>query len=79
MGYIFGKIHLPASCFLIGFILGKDLENYFIQSVSASKGSLMVFFTRPIGWIIWLLIAASIAYAIIDNRNTKKREQQKQA
>lgn len=79
VGYIFGKIHLPASCFLIGFILGKDLENYFIQSISASKGSLMVFFSRPIGWIIWLLIAASIAYAIIDNRNTKKREQQKQA
>lgn len=73
VGYIFGKIKIPASCFLIGFILGKDLENYFIQSVSASKGSLMVFFTRPIGWVIWLLIVASIAYAIYDDRKSKKK------
>ncbi len=73
IGYIFGKIKIPASCYLIGFILGKDLENYFIQSVSASNGSLGVFFSRPIGLFIWLLIIISIAYAIYDDRNTKKK------
>lgn len=73
VGYIFGKIKIPASCFLIGFILGKDLENYFIQAISAQKGSLMVFFTRPIGWVIWLMIFASIAYAIYDNNKSKKQ------
>ena len=73
VGYIFGKIKIPASCYLIGFILGKDLENYFIQAVSASNGSLGVFFTRPIGLFIWLLIIISIAYAIYDDRNTKKK------
>lgn len=26
IGYLFGKIHLPKTCFLIGFILGKDLR-----------------------------------------------------
>lgn len=72
VGYIFGKIKIPASCYLIGFILGKDLENYFIQAISASKGSLSVFFTRPIGLFIWLLILASIAYAIYDNRKAKQ-------
>ena len=74
VGYIFGKIHIPASCFLIGFILGGDLENYFIQSISAANGSLLVFFTRPIGWIIWLLIFASIAYALWDNAKDKKKK-----
>ena len=73
IGYIFGKIEIPASCYLIGFILGKDLENYFIQSVSASNGSLGVFFSRPIGLFIWLLIIISIAYAIYDDKNTKKK------
>lgn len=72
VGYIFGKIKIPASCFLIGFILGKDLENYFIQSISSANGSLSVFFTRPIGWVIWILIIASIAYAIYDNKKSKK-------
>lgn len=72
VGYIFGKIKVPASCFLIGFILGKDLENYFIQAVSAANGSLTVFFKRPIGLFIWLLIIASVAYAIYDDRKSKK-------
>ncbi len=73
IGYIFGKIRIPASCYLIGFILGSDLENYFIQSISSANGSLVVFFTRPIGWVIWVLIFASIAYAIIDDRRSKKK------
>lgn len=73
VGYLFGKIKIPSSCFLIGFILGEDLENYFIQSISASNGSLLVFFTRPIGWFIWLLIFASVAYAIYDNNKSKKK------
>lgn len=72
VGYIFSKIKIPASCFLIGFILGKDLENYFIQSISASGGSLSVFFTRPIGWVIWLLIIISVVYAVMDDRKSKK-------
>ena len=79
VGYIFGKIKIPASCYLIGFILGKDLENYFIQSVSAANGSLGVFFSRPIGLFIWVLIIVSIAYAIYDDRNTKKKEAAKKA
>ena len=79
VGYIFGKIKIPASCYLIGFILGKDLENYFIQAVSAANGSLGVFFSRPIGLFIWVLIIASIAYAIYDDRNTKKKEAAKKA
>ena len=73
VGYIFGKIKIPASCFLIGFILGKDLENYFIQAVSAANGSLTVFFKRPIGLFIWLLIIVSVAYAIYDDRKSKKK------
>ena len=79
IGYIFGKIKIPASCYLIGFILGKDLENYFIQAVSAANGSLGVFFSRPIGLFIWVLIIVSIAYAIYDDRNTKKKEAAKKA
>ena len=79
VGYIFGKIKIPASCDLIGFILGKDLENYFIQAVSAANGSLGVFFSRPIGLFIWVLIIISIAYAIYDDRNTKKKEAAKKA
>lgn len=73
VGYIFGKIKLAAAPYLIGFILGGDLERYFIDSLKGSGGNLSVFFVgRPIAWVIWGLIFASIAYAIYDNRKFKK-------
>jgi putative tricarboxylic transport membrane protein len=75
LGYLFLKIKLPTAPYLIGFILGGDLEKYFIDSLKGSGGSLSVFFTRPIGWIIWILIFVSIAYAIIDDRKSKKAAQ----
>lgn len=69
VGYIFTKIKISAAPFLIGFILGGDLENYFIQAVQASGGSLSIFVTKgPIAWVVWLMILASVAYAVIDNR-----------
>lgn len=71
VGYLFKKLHFPSSCFLIGFILGSDLENYFIQAISSRDGSLMVFFSRPIGLVIWVLIAISIGYAVYDSRKSK--------
>lgn len=72
VGYLFDKIKLSPSCFLIGFILGVELENYFIQAISSAGGSLTVFFTRPLGWAIWVLIFLSIAYAIYDNRKSSQ-------
>lgn len=69
VGYVFTKVGVPAAPFLIGFILGGDLENYFIQAIQASGGSLSVFVTKgPIAWVVWLMILASVAYAVIDNR-----------
>lgn len=74
IGYLFKKFHFPSACFLIGFILGGDLEDYFIQAISSKGGSLSVFFTRPIGLVIWVLIILSIAYAALDAHKSKKQE-----
>ena len=72
--YIVTKIHLiMIPPMFIGFILGKDLEKYFVDSIKGSGGSLACFFTRPIGWVIWALIFASIAWAIFDNVRGKKQ------
>ena len=73
IGYIFMKIGLPTTPYLIGFILGGDLEQYFVDSLKGSGGNLGVFFSRPIGWVIWGLIAISLAYAAYDSRKEKKR------
>jgi putative tricarboxylic transport membrane protein len=72
LGFIFKKIKMPTVPFLIGFILGRDLEKYFVDTIKGSGGSLAPFVTHPIGWVIWLLIFASIAFAIWDNQRSKK-------
>ena len=74
VGYIFSKIGIPSAPFLIGFILGRDLEKYFVDSIKGSGGSLMCFFERPLGLGIWGLILLSIAYAVYDNKKSKKAE-----
>ena len=53
--------------------LGDDLEKYFVDSIKGAGGSLSVFFSRPMGWVIWGLIFASIAWAVYDGRREKKR------
>lgn len=68
IGYFFTKLKVPVTTFLIGFILGRDLEKYFVDSLKGSAGSFSVFFSRPIGNFIWVLIALSLAYAYYDNR-----------
>lgn len=72
LGYLLSKLKMPSTPFLIGFILGRDLERYFVDALKGSGGDLSVFITRgPICWVLWLLIAASIAYAVYDNRKSK--------
>jgi putative tricarboxylic transport membrane protein len=73
LGYLFSKIDLPATPFLIGFILGDDLERYFVDSLKGSGGSLSCFFTRPLAWVFWILIFASITYAIVSDRKEKAK------
>ena len=74
LSFIFIKIKLPTAPFLIGFILGGDLEKYFIEAVQANDYSLIAFFNRPIALVIWALIAIFLGYAIWDNVKGKRME-----
>ncbi|WP_138418059.1 tripartite tricarboxylate transporter permease [Aquibacillus sediminis] len=79
-GYIFPKIGVQIPAFLIGFILGTQAEKYFIDSLKGSGGDLTIFFTKgPIAIVLWILILASLIYAVIDSRKTKKKAENQQA
>ena len=67
LGYLMSKAGLPSAPFLIGFILGGDLEKYFIEAVKNNNYDLTVFFQRPIALVIWALIAVFLGYSIWDN------------
>lgn len=73
LGYIFIKLKMPTTPFLIGFILGGDLERYFIDALKGSGGDYSVFITRgPICWIMWVLIIASVWFAVYTELKSKK-------
>jgi putative tricarboxylic transport membrane protein len=48
LGYLMRKFHYEAAPLVMAFVLGPMLEENFRQSLLISKGSLMIFFLRPI-------------------------------
>jgi len=56
VGYLFNKLDLPHAPLILAMILGSMMERGLYQSLTLSKGSLMIFFTRPISLV--MLIAA---------------------
>ncbi len=72
-GFVLAKFGISIPSFLIGFILGGDLEQYFVDSIKGSGGSLSVFFARPIGNVIWVLILISLGYAFWDEWRSSRK------
>ncbi|MEA4866010.1 MAG: tripartite tricarboxylate transporter permease [Sphaerochaeta sp.] len=79
VGYVLWKFGYSIPSFLIGFILGDDLEKYFVDSIKGAGGNLGTFFSRPIGNVIWLLILFSLVYAFYDEYKTKKKAKKEEA
>ncbi len=64
LGYVGSKFGIEVAPFIIGFILGKSAEVYFVKSLE-SFGSLTIFFTKsPIAVFLWILILISVCYSI---------------
>nr|WP_319515918.1 tripartite tricarboxylate transporter permease [uncultured Cohaesibacter sp.] len=71
-GYLGQKVGLEVAPFIIGFILGKQAEVYFVKSLE-SFGSLTIFFTKsPIAMVLWVLILISVAFSIYGMIKQKK-------
>jgi len=67
VGYLFRKFHYEAAPLILAFVLGPMFEANLRQSLTLSKGSFSIFFTRPIAVVtiilaIILLITAFIPY-----------------
>lgn len=71
-GYVGTKLGLEVAPFIIGFILGKSAEVYFVKSLE-SFGDLTIFFTKsPIALFLWGLILISFLYSLFSARKQKK-------
>ncbi len=77
IGYVGVKFGLEVPPFIIGFILGKSAETYFVKSLE-SYGTFAIFFTKsPIVVVLWGLILLSVVLSIRNSRRlrvkTKRR------
>ena len=66
-GYAFRKFKIPIAPFIMGFILGELLENYFRRALMSSQGSFSGFFTRPVSCIFIILAVLSVVLTVLKN------------
>ncbi|MDF2890304.1 MAG: Tat pathway signal protein [Clostridia bacterium] len=73
MGYVFNKLEIPGSPFILGFIIGPLMEINLRRGLMFSQGNFMPFLTAPIAAVFLVAALVSIALAARKNiRNMRK-------
>jgi putative tricarboxylic transport membrane protein len=74
-GYLMRKVDLDPAPLVLAFVLGNILETNFRQALLVGKGTVSLFYTRPIAAVLIALCVALIALqvgrAIVASRNSK--------
>ena len=55
IGFLMSKFHLPRACFVMGLVLGTNIETNLRRALQLSRGSFAPFFTRPISCILLII------------------------
>jgi putative tricarboxylic transport membrane protein len=74
LGYLFKKLDCEPAPMLLGFVLGKLMEEYLRRAMTISRGDPMVFLTRPLSLAL-LLMAAALLVIVFLPSIAKKREE----
>lgn len=73
LGYAMVKFGFPLAPFILGVILGDEIERNLIRAIMSDPDP-MLFFTRPISGALLALSAASIVAALWQHRRQQKRQ-----
>ena len=65
IGYVFIKLGLEPAPLLLGFVLGRLMEEKMRQALALSEGSFMTFVERPVAAVLLVLAAAIILIAVL--------------
>jgi len=74
IGYFMRKFEFPVAPMVLATVLAKLMETSFMQSLVMSKGSPLIFFTRPISIAFILLTAISVVSGILLRRKAKAQQ-----
>ena len=64
IGYLMQKLNFPAIPLIIALILADRAETAFRQSMTLSDGSLLIFLTRPIAAVFFVVAGISLTYSL---------------
>ena len=73
VGYLFRKFSYESAPLLLAFVLGPMVETNLRQSLLISKGSFMIFFTRPIAAVTLILALMLLAASFVPYLLKQKR------
>ena len=71
VGYLMRKFEFPVAPMVLATVLAKLMETSFTQSLVMSKGSPLIFFTRPISIAFILLTLVSVVSGILLRRKAE--------
>ncbi len=74
LGYAFKKLDCEPAPLLLGFVLGKLMEEYLRRALTISRGDATVFFTRPLSATL-LAIALVLLVLVFSPSIARKREE----
>ncbi len=71
-GYMMRRYKFPLITVVMGFILGPLAENAFLQSLQMADWSYVIFFQRPVGVVLFLLILLILVFPVVRHRIGRK-------
>ena len=64
---------IPATPFVLSYVLGTNLESYFRKAVSYSRGNFATFFTRPASCVLLIITIIAVVYPIVKDQLAKRK------
>ncbi len=78
IGYFFYKFKIPQSPLILASILGGMMESNWIQSMVFGDGSLLIFVTRPISFVLLIASALCFGMPLVRKYKGSKKEEAKE-
>ena len=74
LGYVFAKLDCEPAPMLLGFILGRLMEEYLRRALIIGRGDWMVFLTNPISATMLVLAVVAMAFVLMPAIRKKRDE-----
>jgi TctA family transporter len=74
VGYVLVKLDCEPAPLILGFVIGKMLEEYLRRAMLLSRGDPLVFFQRPISAVLLVMAIAALVIVLIPSISKKRDE-----